>query len=101
MYDGNSDPKQFLMRYDATISSYGGNTVVMAKSFVMAVRSVAQTWLFFPSTGNNHVMAEAKGHAGNQLLGFPDKANDCSSSIPMHTGPRGIPAGICPKVSAS
>jgi hypothetical protein len=44
MYDGHSDPKQFLMSYEATISSYWGNTVVMAKSFVMAVRSVAQTW---------------------------------------------------------
>jgi hypothetical protein len=43
MYDGHSDPKQFLMSYEATISSYGGNTAVMAKSFVMAVRSVAQT----------------------------------------------------------
>jgi hypothetical protein len=44
MYDGHSDPKQFLMSYEATISLYGGNTVVMAKSFVMAVKSVAQTW---------------------------------------------------------
>jgi hypothetical protein len=44
MYDGHSDPKQFLMSYEVTISSYGGNTAVMAKSFVMAVRSVAQTW---------------------------------------------------------
>jgi hypothetical protein len=44
MYDGHSDLKQFLMSYEATISSYGGNTTVMAKSFVMAVRSVAQTW---------------------------------------------------------
>jgi hypothetical protein len=44
MYDGHSDPKQFLMSYEATISSYGGNTAVMAKSFVMAVRNVAQTW---------------------------------------------------------
>jgi hypothetical protein len=43
MYDGHSDPKQFLMSYEATISSYGGNAVVMAKSFVMAVRNVAQT----------------------------------------------------------
>jgi hypothetical protein len=32
------------MSYEATISSYGGNTAVMAKSFVIAVRSVAQTW---------------------------------------------------------
>jgi hypothetical protein len=44
MYDGHSDPKQFLMSYEATISSYGGNAGVMAKSFIMAVRNVAQTW---------------------------------------------------------
>jgi hypothetical protein len=44
MYDGHSDLKQFLMSYEATISSYGGNTVVMAKSFVMAVKNVAKTW---------------------------------------------------------
>jgi hypothetical protein len=43
MYDGHLDLKQFLMSYEATISSYGGNTAVMAKSFVMAVRNVAQT----------------------------------------------------------
>jgi hypothetical protein len=41
MYDGHSDPKQFLMSYEATIPSYGGNATVMAKSFVMAVRNVA------------------------------------------------------------
>jgi hypothetical protein len=44
MYDGHSDLKQFLMSYEATIFSYGANTAVMAKSFVMAVKSVAQTW---------------------------------------------------------
>jgi hypothetical protein len=44
MYDGHSDPKQFLMSYEATISSCGSNTVVMAKSFVMVVKRVAQTW---------------------------------------------------------
>jgi hypothetical protein len=43
MYDGHSDPKKFLMSYEATISSYGGNVAVMEKSFVMAVKSVAQT----------------------------------------------------------
>jgi hypothetical protein len=44
MYDGHSDPKLFLMSYEATISSYRGNATVMAKSFVMVVRNVAQTW---------------------------------------------------------
>jgi hypothetical protein len=37
MYDEHSDPKQFLMSHELTISSYGGNTAVMAKSFVMVV----------------------------------------------------------------
>jgi hypothetical protein len=32
------------MSYEATISSYGDNAAVMTKSFVMAVRNVAQTW---------------------------------------------------------
>jgi hypothetical protein len=44
MYDGHSDPKQFLMSYEATICSYGRNAAVMDKSFVMAVRNVAQKW---------------------------------------------------------
>jgi hypothetical protein len=44
MYDGHSDPKKFLMSYEATISSYEGNAAVMAKSFIIAVRNVAQTW---------------------------------------------------------
>jgi hypothetical protein len=44
MYDGHSDPNQFLMSYEATISSYGGNAAVMAKSFAMAVQNVAHTW---------------------------------------------------------
>jgi hypothetical protein len=37
IYDGLTDPKQFLMSYEATISSYGGNSTVMVKSFVMVV----------------------------------------------------------------
>jgi hypothetical protein len=32
------------MSYEATISSYGGNETVMGKSFIMAVKNVAQTW---------------------------------------------------------
>jgi hypothetical protein len=42
MCDGHSDSKQFLMSYEATISSYRGNAAVMAKSFVMAVKNVAR-----------------------------------------------------------
>ena len=37
IYDGLADPKQFLMSYEATISSYGGNSTVRAKSLIMGV----------------------------------------------------------------
>jgi hypothetical protein len=51
MYDGHSDLKQFLMSYEATISSYGGNTAIMAKYFVMAFKNVAQTWYYSLRSG--------------------------------------------------
>jgi hypothetical protein len=54
MYDGHSDPKQFLMSYEATISSYGGNTTVMAKSFVMAVRNAKHGILLFGQGPSRH-----------------------------------------------
>jgi hypothetical protein len=86
MYNGHSNPKQFLMSYKATISSYGDNTAIMAKSFIMAVRSVARTW-YSSSARNNYIMAEAEGYASHKLPGLPNEASDCSSSIPMHTIP--------------
>jgi hypothetical protein len=43
--------------------------------------------VFLPSTGNNHVMAEAEGHASNQFPGFPNEASNCSGSILVHVGP--------------
>jgi hypothetical protein len=86
MYDGHSDPKQFFMSYEATISSYGGNATVMAKSFVTAVRNVAQTWYSSLRPGTI-VMAEAQGHVGYQFLGLSDEASHSSSLVPVYTRP--------------
>jgi hypothetical protein len=57
--------------------------------------------VFFSSAGNNHIVVEAEGYASHQLIRLSDEASECSSSIPMHAGPRGVLAGICPKVSTS
>src|SRR5688500_12137402 len=69
IYDGHSDPKQFLMSYEATISSYGGNTAVMAKSFVMAVRSIAQTWYSSLRPGQTVVLVH---WTSDNPVGAPD-----------------------------
>jgi hypothetical protein len=73
MYDGHSDPKQFLMNYEATISSYGGNTAVMAKSFVMAVKSVAQTWYSSLRPGTITSWQKLKDMLVTRFQGFKTK----------------------------
>jgi hypothetical protein len=65
MYDGHSDLKQFLMSYEATISSYGGNTAVMRKILRHGSQECSSEVVFFPSPRNDHFMAKAEGHAGN------------------------------------
>jgi hypothetical protein len=70
MYDRHSDPKQFLKSYEATISSYGGNTAVMAKSFVMAVTSVAQTWYSSLWPGTNTSWQKLKDMLVTIFQGF-------------------------------
>jgi hypothetical protein len=46
--------------------------------------------VFFPSLGNDHIMAKAKGHASNHL-----------SLIPMCARPRRVLASTCPKIFAT
>jgi hypothetical protein len=67
MYDGHSDPKQFLMSYEATISSYGGNAAVMA------VRSVAQTWYYSLRPGTITSWQKLKDVLVTSFQGFQTK----------------------------
>jgi hypothetical protein len=73
MYGGHSDPKQFLMSYEATISSYGGNTTVMGKSFIMAVKSVAQTWYYSLRPGTITSWQKLKDMLITSFQGFQTK----------------------------
>jgi hypothetical protein len=50
---------------------------------------------------NNHIMAEAEGHADHQFSRVPDEAGHCSSFVPVHARPRRIPPGVCLEVLAS
>jgi hypothetical protein len=73
MYDGHLDPKHSLMSYEATISSYGGNAAVMAKSFIMAVRSVAQTWYSSLQPGTITSWQKLKDMLVTSFQGFQTK----------------------------
>jgi hypothetical protein len=71
---GTQTPKQFLMSYEATISSYGGNAAIMAKSFVMAVRNVAQTWYSSLRPGTITSWQKLKDMLVTSFQGFQTKS---------------------------
>jgi hypothetical protein len=43
-FDGQSDPKQFLMSFEAAVIFGRGDKTTLAKSLVMAVKGPAQQW---------------------------------------------------------
>jgi len=43
-YDEQSDPKQLVATFDAMVQSFKGDTAVLAKSLVMTIQGIAQTW---------------------------------------------------------
>jgi hypothetical protein len=61
------------MSYEATISSYGGNTAVMAKSFIMAVWNVAQTWYSSLRSGTIMSWQKLKDMLVTSFQGFQTK----------------------------
>jgi hypothetical protein len=61
------------MSYEATISSYGGNAAIMAKSFVMAVKNVAQTWYSYLRPGTITSWQKLKDMLVTSFQGFQTK----------------------------
>jgi hypothetical protein len=59
MYDGHSDPKQFLMSYEATISSYGGQYRSHGEVFRHGSSECSPNMVFLSSARDYHVVAEA------------------------------------------
>jgi hypothetical protein len=51
-YDGTTNPSEFLQVYVTAITAAGGNTVVMATYFHVALSGPAQTWLMNLTPGS-------------------------------------------------
>ena len=43
-FDGESDPEEFLLKYEATIEVLGGGTACKVKALVLALKGLAQWW---------------------------------------------------------
>jgi hypothetical protein len=51
-YDDTSNPSEFLQVYVTTITTAGGNTIVMATYFHVALFGPARTWLINLAPGS-------------------------------------------------
>jgi hypothetical protein len=58
MYDGHSNPKQFLMSYEATISLYGGQYCSHGEVLRHGSPECSPNMVFFSSARDYHVVAE-------------------------------------------
>ena len=43
-FDGISDPRQFIMSYEAAVTSAGGDDTTLAKTFIVALEGAALDW---------------------------------------------------------
>jgi hypothetical protein len=51
-YDGDYDPKEFLMKFEAVVESNGGDATTKAKALVLALKGEVQYWYANIPKGN-------------------------------------------------
>jgi hypothetical protein len=83
------------MSYQATISSYGGNTGEVLRH---GSHKHASNLVFLFSARDNYVMVGAKGYASYQLSGFSNEAGHCPSSLSVYLGSGRVSVDVRPKV---
>ncbi|XP_066395873.1 uncharacterized protein [Miscanthus floridulus] len=74
-FNGKTDPRQFIMSFEAAVASAGGNDNVLAKSFVIAAEGDALAWysMLKPCTVyswenlRDKIMANFKGFSSESL----------------------------------
>ena len=53
-FDGDSNPKEFLLKYEATIKATGGGLACKVKEFVLSLTGLAQHWYSNLPSGHIH-----------------------------------------------
>lgn len=69
-YNGSEDPTQFIMTYEATIASAGGDGPIMAKSFIMACEGPVANWYSHQPSGSITSWPQLKASLRQDFQGF-------------------------------
>jgi hypothetical protein len=70
-FSGQSDPRQFLMSYEAAILSAGGDNFVLVKSFIIATDEATTQWYSLLILGVIHGWDDLKQRILSNFQGFP------------------------------
>jgi len=69
-FNGQSDPRQFLMSFEAAVISGGGDETTLAKYLVMAVKGPAQQWYSSLKAKSIHSWDQLKANLLVDFQGF-------------------------------
>lgn len=67
-FDGESDLREFLQKYEVAIESGGGGQAMKAKGLVMALKGLAQRWYTNLPNGHIHSVETAQVKTVNKFL---------------------------------
>ena len=77
-FDGESDPKEFLLKYEATIEATGGGSACKAKALVLALRGLAQRWYTNLPLGNIQFWSQLRMELSTSFRAVkPDEVTSC------------------------
>jgi hypothetical protein len=69
-FDGESDSRQFLMSFEATVITEGGDETTLAKSLVMTIKGLAQHWYSSLKAKSIHSWEQLKTNLLVDFQGF-------------------------------
>jgi len=69
-YNGSEDPTQFIMAYEATIASAGGDGPIMAKSFIMVCEGLVDNRYSHQLSGSITSWPQLKARLRQNFQGF-------------------------------
>ena len=69
-YNGSEDPTQFIMAYEATIASAGGDGPIIAKSFIMACEGPLANWYSHQPSSSITSWPQLKAKLRQDFQGF-------------------------------
>ena len=77
-FDGDSDPKNFLLKYEAAIEVTGGGAACKVKAFVLSLKGLAQHWYSNLPGGHIHTWDQLRRELAAAFRApKPEEINSC------------------------